>query len=140
MNVQHDHSLFEKINLNKVKTNFAKQLFVNAFSKWHTEVVIPELSSKNFGNAKACEQELFYNINKFIYYKEQKLLSSPQNDISFWSKKCYHEFRNFVFDKDDSFEQHNKKRNIEIVFKNQHVSIIIPNTHQAARKYGSGTK
>jgi hypothetical protein len=114
-----------------MNTKFGQNLYKQARDNWYKE--------KN----ATYRLGINYNISRFDLYKERRLLRSPYNDISYWANRPYDEFNKFIHGMDKVFnaleEVKNKKNDVEILLKNEMVTVLIPNTREACRKYGSGT-
>jgi hypothetical protein len=79
-----------------------------------------------------------------LHFNNIKIIPRPYNGICFWFNKDYYVFQNFITDLDNLYTQRinikNKLNDIRIIYENDDVLIIQPNTFEASCKYGSDTR
>ena len=127
------------IEYDKIKTNFAKNLYKNAAEKFTLE----ESKKLNLDRRVECDRfglKLTHCINQFIYYNKIKIIKGKEKDICYWFKKPFDEFVNFIVQLDETYEINREKIDTTIILKNDHVIIMTPNTYRACCKYGANTK
>ncbi|MEY5134537.1 MAG: hypothetical protein RL709_232 [Pseudomonadota bacterium] len=123
------------LHLDAIKTFRAKCLYTKAFQCWYKELKATQV------NITGIENEIGYNINAFIKYKQRRFkMKSPNNDITFWLTQPYEVFKAYILELDIISEQLKNKKTIETVFESPYLKIITPLTWQACCKYGAGTK
>jgi len=83
-------------------------------------------------------------IDSFKQLKARSLLRGAEADISPWIKKPFKDFLTFVNSKSKILQKKDVNKQIETdvehIFENDLVTIISPNTFEASKKYGAGTK
>jgi hypothetical protein len=114
----------------KLKDLIIESTFDDAFLKWKTEGV--------------NETDIELYIDKFKILKNRNVIRGSESDISQWIKGSFEEFRKFVDEKDEKYQQivatKSTGRDIDRIFENDKVIIISPNTWEASCKYGAGTR
>lgn len=86
------------------------------------------------------ENETKYELNKFLFYINKKIIKSPQNNISFWLKKTPREFQDFIYKLDKKYEQQQKNKQIKKIYENDLITVLMPKTYESCAKYGKNTK
>jgi len=81
-----------------------------------------------------------YILEKFLLFKRKKLLKPPYDDISFLLTLTLSEIENIIHQIALKEIKTQKSKDTTLVFENDKVLILIPNTYEAACKYGSNTK
>lgn len=95
--------------------------------------------------SKSVDSELVEKfIDTFKILKSRNIISGEQSDISYWSKRPFQHFQAFIYAYEkvykDKVSDTKTSKNAEKIFENTFVVVIVPNTHEASIKYGSGTK
>jgi hypothetical protein len=72
------------------------------------------------------------------------MLKGAETDISPWIKKPFKDFIAFVGSKSEVLKKKDvskqTEKDVQHIFENEFVTIISPNTFEASKKYGAGTK
>lgn len=132
------NSTFTKIDCSNFKTKFAKNLYESLIAKWIEKRKAIEKDTSITYNVFL--EELYYNINKYLWYKKIKYISGPELNIEYWFNKDFPDLEKFIFTLDCAYEARKPTLDVTRVLENKHITIITPNTYSAACKYGSGTK
>jgi hypothetical protein len=107
-----------------------ESIFDDAFVHWKEEA--------------SSSDEVEQCIDTFKILKQRNFLKGSEADISPWIKKDFNEFKAFVDSKSKKHEQKSAiKRtegDVERIFENEFCTIVCPNTFEASKKYGAGTK
>jgi hypothetical protein len=93
---------------------------------------------------QADEKDIKSAIDSFKQLKARSMLKGAEADISPWTKKPFKDFSTFVGSKSEVLQKKDVSKKIEKdvkhIFENDLVTIISPNTFEASKKYGAGTK
>jgi hypothetical protein len=93
---------------------------------------------------QADEKDIKGAIDSFKQLKARNTLKGAEADISPWIKKPFKDFSTFVDSKSEVLQKKDvskqAEKDVEHVFENQFVTIVSPNTFEASKKYGAGTK
>ena len=109
------------------KTAFGKHLFEQLIRKWYLE---DQCSTRIQSN---------YVIDKFLFYKENKMIKSPYDDVSHLLKIPLKEIEE-VLSKIDSLHEVKEKQQSKIIqFENDKILVVTPLTYEASQKYGGNT-
>lgn len=122
------------LDKNGIKTKFGSYMV----EKLYNIILNEKIKNTDSNLIESCEEETKYEIEKFIFYKNKKIIKHPYNDISFWFKQNPLEFQKFIFNLDKKYEIKNK--NVDIIYENKFIKIITPNCYSSCRKYGYNTK
>lgn len=126
--------------VDKLHTQSAKELHLKAYDYWVNYLC----TSQTEYPEDMCRADVDYAIGRFIDYNKRKHINSPENDITYWFNKDYQVFQKYIFLLDEANEhrqiEKGLKTNIDIIFENDRLLVIRPNTHQSAMKYGKNTK
>jgi hypothetical protein len=114
--------------LERISTKFGKQLYERAISRWLEE-------KRSFG---FNEEDIVYAVEKFLDFKPS--LRGDKSDISFWAKKSWDDFQQFIFELEQQEEKKLKRLETIKLFENDECVVAQPLTHEAASKYGKDTK
>jgi hypothetical protein len=87
-------------------------------------------------------------IDKFKKLRDTNQLSGQEKDISYWVPQSFLDFRRFLNIKEKEYLEKKEKKEARKkisgdaikVFENDKALVVIPKTHEAAQKYGAGTK
>lgn len=117
------------IDLNKInfKTSFGKQMFESLVRKWYSEDID---STRIVSN---------YVIDKFLFYKKNKMLQHPYTDISFLLTISLTNIESVLSKIDSIYETKQKQQTKIIHFENEKILVLTPLTYEAAKKYGGNT-
>lgn len=92
--------------------------------------------------ATADEVELF--VDKFKMLKNRNVLKGEEADIGKWIKKGFDEFKKFIEEKEahvtKAVNRKEKLHDVDKVFENDDLMIVVPKSYEASCKYGAGTK
>jgi hypothetical protein len=116
-------------NLSEVfKTEPGRIMFQQLVQKWYNEDPDHTRIRSN------------YVINKFLFYKNNKLLTAPYNDTSYLLTSTLADIEEKITELDSAYESKQKQLDRIIQFENNEIVVITPLTYEAAKKYGSNTK
>jgi hypothetical protein len=126
--------------VDELRTQSAKDLHLKAYEIWVKQLCTSQMEYPEH----MCRADVDYSICQFINYNKRRHIGSPENDITYWFDKEYKGFQNYIFLLDEANERRQLekgvKTDIDIVFENDVLLVIKPNTHQSAMKYGKNTK
>jgi hypothetical protein len=109
------------------KTAFGKHLFEQLIRKWYSE---DQCSTRIQSN---------YVVDKFLFYKENKMIKSPYDDVSYLLKISLQEIESVLSKIDSLCEVKQKQQSKIIQFENDKMLVVTPLTYEASQKYGGNT-
>jgi len=118
-----------ELDLTSINTQYGKNLYLGVLNLW-----------SNSNKFEDSHHQIVYDINRFIFYKNKKIINSPYSDITFWTKKTYAHFQRYILSLDIKHNLLKKTKDITHVYENDNVKILTPNTYEAACKFGYDTK
>jgi len=94
------------------------------------------------------DEELDSLISQFKKLRDANQLFGGEKDISYWVNQSYGDFKSFIR---ASIEKYERKKSDKVarmkvandaikVFENDKVLVVVPKSHEAAQKYGAGSK
>ena len=115
----------------------------------HVDEIIKELLENTFDDVastfkdQATPDEIEQAIDQFKLYRQRQLIRGPAGDISRYAGK-YSELRGLL-DQTAAHDQQKQaikrtEEDAEVVLDNDRVLVVVPNTFEASKKYGAGTK
>ena len=114
-----------------MKTMYGETLYNRVRNKW----VVEPLADHN---------TVDHTITRYNFFKEKNLIKEPMSNISFWSDKTFADFEAYIYSIDLIYEKiqivKQKRKDVAVVFENEHAKVIMPNTYEAICKYGANTK
>ena len=129
-------------NLNSQEEN---DVCIQLYSIWHAEMIDPKRDEdKKFHNYSPQQWPIAVStmvstaIKTFLKYKDS--IDSIKKDIKYWLNHPFEEFQSFVYELDLK-EERSKHfvSDVNVIFENENLKVIKPNTHKAARDYGCPT-
>ena len=83
-------------------------------------------------------------IRQFKELRDKNVITGKERDIGFWMNKEFNDFKKIVDMKSNEYDikkaYKEKSNDATLVFENDNVYIFLINSHEAAMKYGKGTK
>ena len=74
-----------------------------------------------------------YALERFLFFKEKRMIAAPKNDITTWLDSPFAPFEKLIYELDVIYTniQNKKKKvkDINQVFENENIVIIIPNKY-----------
>ena len=109
------------------KTEKGKNMFLKLIRKWYDEDSADRLKSN-------------WVISKLCFYKKNKMLRFPYNNITYLMNISLKEIDEEIAKIDVLYENKQKEIDIIVHFENDEIIILTPLTYESAKKYGSNTR
>lgn len=109
------------------KTSSGKQQFQQLIKKWYSEDPDHTRVRSN------------YVIHKYFFYKKNKLLLHPYNDVHYLMNVPLSTIEAVLSELDNDYEAKQQQLSKIIHFENDSIVVVTPLTYEAAKKYGGNT-
>ena len=110
------------------KTEPGRVMFQQLIQKWYSE------------DPDSTRIRSNYVINKFLFYKNNKMLTAPYNDTGYLLTSSLRNIEEKITELDSAYELKQKQLDKVIQFENDEILVVTPLTYEAAKKYGNNTK